>query len=128
MKTVIFQSIAPIAGTIISVLTSWALIEFRKFIATKTKNEQINSAMTRITNTVETTVDEIAQTIVSDMRAKSQDGKLDTPQMLDVKTFAYNTVIDQIPLSVRLDAMKAVESVPKLISAKIEQAVLRLKK
>jgi len=126
-KTSLIQTIAPIAGTVISALSSWALLEFRKYIATKTKNEQVNAAMTRITETTKTVVDNITQTLAGNLKSAAENGKLTGRQMADLKLQAYNTVIEQVPMAVRLIAMDAVESVPKMIQAKIEQAVLRSK-
>lgn len=127
MKDMIITSLVPIAATAFSALASLALFELKKFIATKTKNEEINAAMTRITETTKTVVDNITQTVVMDYKNATNDGKLSNSQANTLKNKAYNAVVEQVPLWVRTVAEGGVHSVRSLIDAKIEQAVLNQK-
>lgn len=127
MKEIIISAIIPTVTTIISALASMALLEFKKYIAAKTKNEDVNAAMTRITETVQTTVDNITQTVAGDLKTASGNGRLTGDQIVELKTMAYNTVVEQVPMAVRVIG-DAVTSVQQMIHAKIEQAILRQKK
>jgi hypothetical protein len=127
MQAILIQTLTPVAATLVSALASWALVELRKFIATKTKNEQVNAAMTRITETVQTTVDHLTQTIATNLKEKSETGKLSKAQGNLLKQDAVKTVLKQLPDETKKTAEFAVKSINGLIGSKIEQAILKQK-
>ena len=45
MKDILIQALAPVAGTVVSTLVSLVLLELKKYIAAKTKNEEIQAAL-----------------------------------------------------------------------------------
>ncbi len=127
MKDILIQSLAPVAATLISTLATLALYEVRKFIAARTKNENVNAAMTRITETVQTTVDHLTQTVAMSLKEKSETGKLTRSQGKVLKQDAMKTVLKQLPEETVKAAGLAVNSIQSLIGAKVEQAVLKQK-
>jgi hypothetical protein len=127
MKDILIQALAPVAGTVISALASLVLLELKKLIAARTHNEKINAAMDRISDTVETTVDQITQTVAANLKARSESGKLTRDQGKVLKQDAVAAVMKQLPLETKLAAELAVTSVTGLVGQKIEQAVLKQK-
>lgn len=127
MKDIIIQALLPTAATIITTFASWALIKVRKYIESKTKNEQVNDAMTRITHTVETTVDQLTQTLALNLKEASETGKLSATNAKFLKNEAMKTVLKQLPDATKSLAELAVNSINGLVSSKIEQAVLKQK-
>jgi hypothetical protein len=127
MKDILIQTLAPVAATVISTLASLALYELKKFIAARAKNENVNAAMTRITETVQTTVDHLTQTIATNLKEKSETGKLTKSQSNLLKQDAVKTVLKQLPDETVKAAELAVKSINGLIGSKIEQAILKQK-
>jgi hypothetical protein len=119
--------IAPAITTIIAWLVSMLLIEAKKFVKTKTKNAAVNNAMERISHTVETTVDELNQTMAADLKEKSDDGKFTNDVAKDLKTKAFRIVLAQLPDALKEDAKLGVNCVYTLIRSKIEQSLLKQK-
>lgn len=120
-------ALIPAAGSILTGLVSMALIKIKAYVATKTKNELVDAALTRITHTVNTTVAGITQTMVAELKAASVDGKLPDDAALAVKAAAFNAVMAQLPEAVKTDAMMGVNSLVQLVNTKIEAAVLAQK-
>ena len=119
--------IVPAITTIIAWLVSMLLIEAKKFARTKTNNAAVNNAMERISHTVETTVDELNQTMATDLKEKSNNGKLSNDHAKDMKTKAFRIVIAQLPDALKEDAKLGVNCIYTLIRSKIEQALLKQK-
>ena len=117
------SSFAPVLGTVMVGLASWAGVEATKYVRTKTKNEAANDAISHICHTVQTTVADLNQTMVPALQKAAADGKLTRADGKTLKTIAFGKVKDQIPTAVEQSARLAVTSVNDLISAKIEQAV-----
>lgn len=127
MKDILIQAILPSAATIITTFASWALIRFRQYIESKTKNEQVNAAMERITHTAQTTVDQLTQTLASNLKEASETGKLSSSNAKFLKQEAMRAVLKQIPDTTKSLAELAVNSINGLVSSKIEQALLKQK-
>lgn len=119
---------APVVATLISGLVSWGLYEVSKYVRSKTKNEEANNAVTHITETVNTTVQELEQTMVPAIKAASADGKLSDDDKNRLKALAVEKVNRQIPDKMSKLAGLMVNSVDSFVKAKIEKAVLDLKK
>jgi len=127
MKDIIIQALLPTAATVITTFASWALIKFKTYIESKTKSEQINEAMARITHTAQTTVDQLTQTLALNLKEASETGKLTSSNAKFLKQEAMRTVLKQIPDATKSVAELAVTSINGLISSKIEQALLKQK-
>lgn len=121
------QTLLPIIGTVISGLASWGLIELNKYVRTRTKNESINDALSHVTHTVETTVKDLEQTMVKELKAASADGKLTRQDALSLKDVAVMRIKSQVPDAIQKAAALGVKSLGDLIEAKIEKTVLELK-
>lgn len=122
------NAVLPVAGTIITGLISWGLIELSKYLKTKTKNEVVNNAMAHISHTVNTTVKEIEQTIVPEIKAALRDGKLTSAEARKLKDIAIAKVKAQLPKDIKKAAYGAVNSLTSIIGAKVEGAVFDLMK
>ena len=122
------SELIPVLVPIISGLISWGLVEFSKYMRTKTKNESANDAITHVTETISTVVTELEQTMVPAMKERAKDGKLDEVDRQALKAIAIEKVSSQIPDKMQKLTGLFVNSFEKFISSKIEKAVSDLKK
>ncbi len=113
--------------TLLTPLVSWGLAEGAKYIRSKVKNDLVDNALTRITHTVETTVADLTQTMVRQLKKEAEDGILSFEDAERIKAVAISTVYDQVPRKIRTLALGGVNDVSDFIEAKIEQAVLKQK-
>ena len=127
IAAIFINTLAPVFATVISGLVSWGLLELSKYVRTKTKNEAINDAMSHICHTVDTTVKDLAQTTVKELKAASADGRLSKEDAMRIKTTAATRVRSQVNDKIQKTAAKGVTSLSDMIEAKIEKAVLELK-
>ena len=124
---IFINTLAPVFGTVLSGLASWGLIELSKYVRTKTKNEAINEAISHVCHTVDTTVTDLAQTTVKELKAASAGGKLTLTDAQRVRATAIARIKSQVPAAIQKTAAKGVTSLSDMIEAKIEKAVLELK-
>lgn len=126
LAAILVKALVP-SLTLLTPLVSWGLAAGARYISKKAKNEAVDTALTRITHTVGTTVANLNQTLVKEMKAKTADGKLTKKDAKDLKEIAIETVKAQVPFAVKQIAEGGVNSLSTFISAKIEQAVLNQK-
>lgn len=126
VKTV--DILAPVVLSAISALASWGLYELTKYLRTKTKNDNVNDAISHVCHTVDTTVKELEQEVVKALKARTSDGRLTKEDAAAVKSIAVRRVTAQIPPKIAKIMPAAVTSFGNFISAKIEKAVLELKR
>jgi len=124
---IVTNALIPGFGTILTALVFWGLFELTRYVKTKTKNEAVNDAVLHVCDTVETTVRELEQTLVPQIKKAAADGKISGEEARELKEVALRKVKDQIPEKIAKTAEMAVNSVDKLIRAKIENAVFELK-
>ena len=120
---IFISSFAPVLGTLIIGLISWAAVEITKYVRTKTKNDTANDAISHICHTVSTTVAELNQTMVPAMQKAAADGKLTSSDAAMLKRLAEQKINSQIPAAISTAAKLAISSISNLIDGKIEQAV-----
>ena len=120
---IFFSSFAPVLGTLMTGLISWAAVEITKYVRTKTKNDTANDAISHICHTVSTTVAELNQTMVPAMQKAAADGKLTSSDAAMLKRLAEQKINSQIPAAISTAAKLAISSISNLIDGKIEQAV-----
>ena len=120
--------LVPAAGTLVTALVSWIVAEVARYVRARTKNEAVANAMERIGHTVATTVAEIEQRVVPQVRAGLADGRLDKVEKMKLKALARHTVLARLAPQVRKEAAKAVGNLDRFVNAKIEQAVLDLRR
>ena len=113
--------------TLLTPLVSWGLAEGARGIRNKFKNEAVDSALTRITHTVETTVADLSQTMVKKMKEATDDGRLTPEEARDIKGVAVQTVFDQVPDKIQKLAEGGVNDLTLFVQSKIEQAVSKQK-
>lgn len=117
----------PALAMVITSAFTYANVAFTKWIKQKSKSEEINDALTRITHTVETTVADISQTVVAEMKEANSDGKLTKEEITHVKGLAVEQVKRQLPLTIQQTAELGINSLQTFIESKIEQAVVSQK-
>ena len=123
----IVKGLIPIAGVLLTGLTSVALLWLKNFVKAKTQNELVNNALTRVSNTTETVVANISQTVVKGLKDASSDGKLTKEDAIAVKKQAMDAIMLQLPDAVVKNAKLGINFLDGFISTKIEQAVLKQK-
>lgn len=117
----------PGVGALVTGLVSLALMGLKNYVKIKTDNALVENALTRISNTVQTVVDSLEQTVVAELRSASSDGKLTKEDAAKIKQKAMNTVMAQLPGAIVSAAELGVNDVRVLVESKIEQAVLKSK-
>ena len=122
------QNAVPLVASIIGMVVAWAGKKTTEYVSQKTKNEAVNNAIQHITHTASTIVADLEQTVVPYYVRESVDGKLTKDQRSAVKKIAMDRIKKQVPESVMALALIAVNSLDDLLSGKVEQAVINLKK
>lgn len=113
----------PGAGTLVSVLASLVLVWVKKYVKTKTDNILVENALTRISNTTETVVASLGQTVAQSLKEAAVDGKLTKDDAAALRDKAYTSVMALLPEVLKQQATLGVADLNQLIFAKIEQAV-----
>jgi hypothetical protein len=119
----VVKALAPVVGTLMMGVSSMVLLWLKNYIKAKTNNALVENALTRISNTVETAVAHVGQTVVKGLREAAEDGKLTKEDAIKVKRMAMDMVRLQMPDAIIEHAKLGVESLDMFISTKIEQAV-----
>jgi 23S rRNA maturation-related 3'-5' exoribonuclease YhaM len=126
MNEILITIAAPVVVSILTGLVGWGFVLLRTYIKTKTDSVIINDALERVTNTAETVVRDLEQTVVPYYVRENKGGKLTHEQQDALKKMAIRKVTDQIPEALDI-AGSVMASVKDLIDSKIESAVLGLK-
>ena len=113
----------PGACTLVSVLASLVLVWVKKYVKTKTDNILVENALTRISNTTETVVASLGQTVAQSLKEAAVDGKLTKDEAAELRDKAYASVMALLPEVLKQQATLGVADLNQLIFAKIEQAV-----
>ena len=113
----------PGVGTLVSVLASLVLVWVKKYVKTKTDNILVENALTRISNTTETVVASLGQTVAQSLKEAAADGKLTKDEAAELRDKAYTSVMALLPEVLKQQATLGVADLNQLIFAKIEQAV-----
>ena len=113
----------PGAGALVSILTSLVLVWVKKYVKAKTDNILVENALTRISNTTETVVDYLGQTVAQGLKEAAADGKLTKEDAALLRDKAYASVMTLLPDMIKQQAALGVADLNQLIFAKIEQAV-----
>src|SRR4051812_43529929 len=73
-------------------MLTWLGVEGAKWLKARTGNENLAAALTRLTDTVNTVVAEVQQTIVTELRKKAADGQLSAQDIAEVKAAALERI------------------------------------
>ena len=111
------------AGTLVSILASLALVWVKNYVKAKTNSILVENALTRISNTTETVVASLGQTVAQGLKEAAADGKLTKDDAAALRDKAYAAVMAQLPEVLKQHAALGVADLNQLIFAKIEQAV-----
>jgi len=120
----IWNNVAPVLGSLILALISWGLIELKKWVAAKTQNEQVNSALELVAEAVYTVVLELEQTFTRAMK----DGKLDESEKAEIKKMALDRVYQRLTPIIIDQARKAIDDFEAWIGGLIETTIFEMKR
>ena len=123
LLAIVVPILLPGAGTLVSVLASLVLVWVKKYVKTKTDNILVENALTRISNTTETVVASLGQTVAQSLKEAAVDGKLTKDEAAELRDKAYASVMTLLPEVLKQQATLGVADLNQLIFAKIEQAV-----
>lgn len=127
-STLVAQVLVPAALSVVSSVVSWVGFEIAKYVRTKTKNEKINNALAAVTDTVESVVAELDETVVRELKKASSDGRISSGDALKIKTEAVESVKKQLPGVVKSAVSMSAETLDLFIKTRIERAVSEKKK
>ena len=113
----------PGAGTLVSILASLVLVWVKNYVKAKTNSILVENALTRISNTTETVVASLGQTVAQGLKEAAADGKLTKDDAAALRDKAYATVMAQLPEVLKQHAALGVADLNLLIFAIIEQSV-----
>ena len=113
----------PGAGTLVSILASLVLVWVKNYVKAKTNSILVENALTRISNTTETVVDYLGQTVAQGLKEAAADGKLTKDEAAELRDKAYASVMAQLPEVLKQHAALGVADLNQVIFTKIEQAV-----
>lgn len=123
----LIASLAPVVGALFTGLVSLALMWLKNYIKARTNNVLVENAMARISNTAETVVAHISQTVVDGIKSAAADGKLSKEDGVFFKRQAIELVKSQIPTLVLNQAKMGTKNLDFFVGMKIEQAVSKQK-
>ena len=123
LLTAVIPVLLPGAGALVSVLVSLVLVWVKNYVKAKTDNILVENALTRISNTTETVVASLGQTVAQGLKEAAADGKLTKDDAAALRDKAYAAVMAQLPEVLKQHAALGVADLNQLIFAKIEQAV-----
>lgn len=122
------EYLGPLAFTLLTGLISWATVEAGRWVRSKTRNETAASSLERIGHTVATTVADLEQTLGRQYAELAADGSLSKRDKSHLKELARNRVLARLTPEIKTGAQLAISDLNEWIGAKIEQAVLELKR
>lgn len=122
MEQVLIEKAVEYLAPVVMALLSWALAEVVRQVRKKTKNESINNAVSRVCAMTETTVAELSQCYVEQMRKKNG-GRLSEEDKAALRAMAVDLVKKRLAPEVLSAAGKGVTDMRKFILARIERAV-----
>ena len=126
----VVETLLPVLGAVMGALMPLVVLEIKKLIAAKTKNEQLRGVLDRVTDSAAEAVREISATVYQDVRQKAGDGKLDPLERQDLRRAALAKLKEiaarDIGDMVRLKGLSPREADSDLL-AKLETAVDQMK-
>lgn len=127
-QPILSQAIEALAPLLLAVLTL-ASAYAAKLINARVRNEYARGALLRLTDAVSTVVRETQQTTIDDLKAASEDGRIDESEIEDIKRNAIDRVRTYLGKNgVReLERVFDSDAIEEAIKAKVEAAVFDLK-
>jgi uncharacterized protein len=119
--------VVPGLGTAIMGLITYGSGLLISKINTKLKNDQVKQALEQLSKITKTVVADINQTVVSDIKSRTADGKLSSEDMREIKAKAVMMIKAQMQTEFLELLEKNTIDVDGLISSTIESSVFELK-
>lgn len=119
----LLQIIIPFAVAAVSALTTWALYELKKWVKSKTDNEQVLQSLTVLDQVVTATVTQINETI----KEVGADGVITPDEAAMLKAKAKAAINEQLPPATRKLLEIWIGQLDDFIDGKIEVGVLQVK-
>lgn len=119
----LLQIIIPFAVAAVSALTTWALYELKKWVKSKTDNEQVLQSLTVLDQVVTATVTQINETI----KEVGADGVITEDEAAMLKAKAKAAINEQLPPATRKLLEIWIGQLDDFIDGKIEVGVLQVK-
>lgn len=119
----LLEIIIPFAATALTVLTSWALYELKKWVKSKTDNEQVLQSLAVLDQVVTASVTQINETI----KEIGADGKITEDEAKMLKAKAKALINDQLPPATKKLLEIWIGQLDDFIEGKIEVGVLQVK-
>lgn len=116
--------IIPFAVTAISVLTTWALFELKKWIKARTDSDELNASLEVLEQVVQAVVTEINETV----KTIGVDGIITKEEAQRLKSKALMAVNKQLPDATKKTLTLWIAKLNDFISGKVEVAILDVKK
>jgi hypothetical protein len=120
----LLQIIIPFAVTALSVLTTWALFELRKYIKSRTDSEQLIASLDVLDQVVQNAVAKINETV----KQVGADGVITKDEAIALKQAALTAIDEQLPPATFKILNIWIDKLNDFISGKIEVAVLTTKR
>jgi len=119
--------VVPGLGTAIMGLITYGSGLLISKINTKLKNDQVKQALEQLSKITKTVVADINQTVVSDIKSRTADGKLSSEDMREIKAKAVMMIKSQVQTEFLELLAKNTIDVDALIDSMIEASVYELK-
>lgn len=119
----IFKTITPHIVAVVGLLVSWGVYELNRYIRSKTKNEATLSAISALSEIINTTVKGLAQTAEGSL----SDGKFTKAEGEELKAKAVESIKSQITPALDKQLSMVVNDLGVFVDSKTEAAVLNVK-
>lgn len=126
MEDVMWKGLELLLGLVGGVF-AWVAVKLGKLITAKIANEYLKGVLVRLNDTVFTIVKELEQTVVRELKAANDDGKVTPEEREKIKEAALAAVKSHIGMKGLAEVGKVLglsaETVDSFIGAKVEAAV-----
>lgn len=119
LQTEIMAILIPAVTTAIGIVLTWGLAELKRFIASRTKNENIRHALESVGELTFHTVAELNQSV----RKAYEDGKLTPDEAKKLKAEALAKIKIQIPEAMKIMLEAAVTNLDDYLGTLVESNV-----
>lgn len=128
------EAIISIAVPVIIAVLSWVGNAFVKFINSKREqanetitNDRVKMYMNLAADTAEIIVRTLNSTLVDDLKASHEDGKLTEEEIKDIRQKAFDSLVDTLSEEALTVIHTVIDDVDAYLTALIESAVTKIK-
>jgi hypothetical protein len=127
MEQLALQVLAPMAVTIASTLVIWILGEVARWVRERAKNERVGVAVNQLCMTAASTVAELEQVLVPQLKERAADGKLSATDKRQLQALALKRTKDRLTPAVQKQAGTAIADLDGFLRSQIEQTILEMR-